>query len=286
LDLIIQDCYPPAADRHSMFLRGGKSRSQLSQSAGAHGSLYKLEVDKLLACILQWLRRRRSEATPTTSISSLAPVDNQHSATQDAHGSDDIPGPSNWIHRNGHDHENRQETFHGDEDTPPLNSVTGVAITLPTVEVSTEDQGSGRNEDVVFDEVDANVQSGKGEADYSSIDPPPQQKPCKLEFKDLQKQDMVDYASNVLLPEATYQLLLWRSGERRSHEPLSETEERRLHERGQHLAHQVDFVKSIERLREIKIKALNGKIAKEGSALQPKPPPEALGGTRSRPKLT
>ncbi len=137
-----------------------------------------------------------------------------------------------------------------------------------------------------------------------SADALPEKKSCKLEFKDLQKQDMVDvsllrwslvrpindalpqYASNVLLPEATYQLLLWRTGERNSLEPLSEVEESRLHDRGHQLAQQVDIVKSIERLRELKRKMIFGKAANESSTPQKQLPTGALGGTRSRPKLT
>lgn len=102
----------------------------------------------------------------------------------------------------------------------------------------------------------------------------------------------LQYASNVLLPEATYQVLLWRYGERQSIGPLSEEEENALHEKGHQLAHQVDFVKSLERLRELKLKSLNSKRgAKESPAVQQQqqqqqqPISSNPGGTRSRPKL-
>lgn len=137
------------------------------------------------------------------------------------------------------------------------------------------------------------------QGEETKMDAPPEGKPCKLEFKDLQTQDMFDvslfrrpsvictitnvpkYASNVLLPEATYQLLLWRNGERTSFEILADAEESRLHEKGFQLAHQVDFVKSIERLRELKRRKEFGKLANENSTPQ-KPPPGVLGRTRSR----
>jgi len=277
LELIVENRYPPASDRHSMFLRGGKSRSQLSQSAGANGTLYKLEVDKLLACIVQWLRQRSGDTSTSTPI--LMDSELQH-----ADESGDIPGPSNVTHHNGLDNEQRQETYHANTTTPTLNAEVGGAETPLTSEVPIVNPGAGHNEEVEVIKVDGEIESDKG--GEMSANALPEEKSCKLEFKDLQKQDMVDYASNVLLPEATYQLLLWRTGERNSLEPLSEAEESRLHDRGHQLAQQVDIVKSIERLRELKRKMIFGKAANESSTPQKQLPAGALGGTRSRPKLT
>ncbi len=105
-----------------------------------------------------------------------------------------------------------------------------------------------------------------------SADALPEKKSCKLEFKDLQKQDMVDVsllrwslvpADKRCSPSVCKQRSSSRSdlsasslrtGERNSLEPLSEVEESRLHDRGHQLAQQVDIVKSIERLRELKRK--------------------------------
>lgn len=117
LERIIGNRYLPAAERHAMFLRGGKSRSTLSQSAGAHGTLFKLEVDKLLACILHWLRLGGHCGSPAASTHPSIPADNQHDpvplgAVNGAHNSNDIPGPSDAIHHNEVDDEKRQETSH------------------------------------------------------------------------------------------------------------------------------------------------------------------------------
>lgn len=52
---IVTGQYPPAKYRHDLFMRGGRFRSSLSQSAGGHGFLPKKVAAELLACIERWL---------------------------------------------------------------------------------------------------------------------------------------------------------------------------------------------------------------------------------------
>lgn len=117
LERIIGNQYPPAAERHALFLRGGKSRYQLSQSAGAHGTLFKLEVDKLLTCIIHWLRLGGHCGSTETSIPPSIPEDAQPNpmppgVTNGAQESSDIPDSSLATRPNGLDDEQRQDTHH------------------------------------------------------------------------------------------------------------------------------------------------------------------------------
>ncbi|KLO07330.1 hypothetical protein SCHPADRAFT_653409 [Schizopora paradoxa] len=290
LERIIGNQYPPAEDRHALFLRGGKSRHQLSQSAGAHGTMFKLEVDKLLTCIIHWLRLGGHFGSTETSIPPSIAEDNQPDpmpldATNGVQDSSDIPGPSNPTPPNGLDDEQRQDTHHETTDVsaPPTDAERaedGKIVTPLAAEASGHSSEAAHNEIVEVVELDEVAVGVKGEE--TKMDTPPERKSCKLEFKDLQTQDMFDYASNVLLPEATYQLLLWRNGERTSFEILNDAEETRLHEKGYQLAHQVDFVKTIERIRELKRRSVFGKATNENSTPQNPPPTGVLGRTRSR----
>ena len=103
--------------------------------------------------------------------------------------------------------------------------------------------------------------------------PPPRQQGCeayealsgveKLEVSPLPLLTMnltnaclsFQYCSNVLLPEAILQLLLWRSGERQSLDLLPPEEETRLHQLAQLKSHETDWVRDVMRLREVTVRA-------------------------------
>jgi len=101
-------------------------------------------------------------------------------------------------------------------------------------------------------------------------------------FVHLADSDMVHYITNVLFPEAIIQLLLWRSGERTSLQPLSDREEREIYKRGCELTMETDFVFSAMRLRRAKEQEL------AGTALNSNRKDKSvgrLGGSRSRPRM-
>jgi hypothetical protein len=83
------------------------------------------------------------------------------------------------------------------------------------------------------------------------------------------------YCSNVLLPEAIMQLLLWRSGERKSLDLLSPEEEHRMHEIAAVKAQETDWVHDVMRLRDATLRSQ--KRAAPATAK------DAPTGTRSRP---
>ena len=63
----------------------------------------------------------------------------------------------------------------------------------------------------------------------------------------------------MLLPEAILQILLWRTGHRTSMELLSDKEEMELHEKGEELLRERDWVNDVVRLRKLKMMGLDGK---------------------------
>ena len=78
------------------------------------------------------------------------------------------------------------------------------------------------------------------------------------------------------MPEAILQILLWRNGYRTSAELLPEEEEKELHEKGEELLQERDWVYDVMRLRTLKVQQMkksqpsltrngaNGKTTKRG----------------------
>jgi hypothetical protein len=84
------------------------------------------------------------------------------------------------------------------------------------------------------------------------------------------------YCSNVLLPECILQLLLWRSGERKSLDLLSPEEEGRLHDLGAVKSLETDWVHDVMRLREATLRTQKRSITAAQDS-------NNSTGTRSRP---
>lgn len=74
--------------------------------------------------------------------------------------------------------------------------------------------------------------------------------------------DGPQYCTDVLLPEAIMQILLWRCGHRRSLEMLSDEEEQNLHDTGTQLIRETDWVHDLMRLRESRIRQLESSLFK------------------------
>ena len=97
---------------------------------------------------------------------------------------------------------------------------------------------------------------------------------------------MVQYCTNILVPEAILQILLWRSGNRSSMTVFTAEEEGRLHHIGSVLIQQSsDWIGDLLRQRDVlggkgrlKVRNREGGRLKQTSAVDG-------GGTRSRPKL-
>ena len=95
---------------------------------------------------------------------------------------------------------------------------------------------------------------------------------------------MEQYCTNILVPEAIIQVLLWRSGNRGTTAVCSVEEEQRLHHIGMVLVQQSsDWIGDLLRQRDV----LGGgfKAGKRGGERLKLASPTVDGGTRLRPKL-
>lgn len=96
---------------------------------------------------------------------------------------------------------------------------------------------------------------------------------------------MVQYCTNILVPEAILQILLWRSGNRSSITVCSVEEEERLHHIGSILVQQSsDWIGDLLRQRDVLGGKGRSKVIKGGDE-RSKHGLMVDSGTRSRPKL-
>jgi len=100
-------------------------------------------------------------------------------------------------------------------------------------------------------------------------------------FESLSGVERVEYCSNVLLPEAIIQLMLWRWEKRSTLEPEDSNEEVNLHKLGFEKAEETDWVHDVLRLRQAKSKSR----LKKASMVHTRESSSKGGsrGTRSRP---
>lgn len=92
----------------------------------------------------------------------------------------------------------------------------------------------------------------------------------------------MQYCLEVLLPETFKQILLWRTGERKSVEVMWDDveEEKRLHERGERLLKETDWVMDVMRLRRA-VEGAKGKKASTAAEIGAKNKGKHLRRTRS-----
>ncbi|KAF9644296.1 hypothetical protein BDM02DRAFT_3122124 [Thelephora ganbajun] len=113
---------------------------------------------------------------------------------------------------------------------------------------------------------------------------PPPLRGCPA-YENLTVREKLDYCTNILVPEAILQILLWRSGDRGSTAVCSVEEEERLHHIGSVLTQQSsDWIGDLLRQRDVlggRGKLKMGKGEDEG----PKPISMVEGGTRLRRKI-
>jgi hypothetical protein len=87
----------------------------------------------------------------------------------------------------------------------------------------------------------------------------------------------IQYCTNILVPEAVFQILLWRAGTRTTLEVLSDKEEEELHKAGVELSLQSDWVNEVMQMR---ANLISGKQVKTEPVQK-----TLVGGTNTRPKF-
>jgi len=104
-------------------------------------------------------------------------------------------------------------------------------------------------------------------------------------YENLTVREKLDYCTNILVPEAVLQILLWRNGDRNSTAVCSVEEEERLHHVGSALVQQSsDWIGDLLRQRDV-LGGREGLKVNRGGNRKLKPASTIDGGTRLRPKL-
>ncbi|EPQ57786.1 hypothetical protein GLOTRDRAFT_136657 [Gloeophyllum trabeum ATCC 11539] len=243
LSLIMQEKYEPARARHAAFMKGGAARVNVCKSAAAKGDLTALEVAQLQRRLSRWILRDEPEGEMQNS-DGLEVATGAASDGPQGRGYDD---PASGTRSS------EVETLPSSPAEPPPSSL---AVTDDIQAQCLERQ----------DEPSPRANSPEAEA--------PARQPAT--FESLSGVEKVEYCSNVLLPEAIIQLLLWRWEKRTTLEPLEDSEEEtRLYKVGLEKAEETDWVHDVLRLREAKSKRLKKAPQSNGNN---------TGGTRSRPR--
>ncbi|KAJ7481118.1 hypothetical protein B0H11DRAFT_2024308 [Mycena galericulata] len=151
---------------------------------------------------------------------------------------------------------------------PPSSSFTSTSESDVPMEVEETDTGVPAVEDA-FD-TSSTLTDASDVSDLISPPKSPRQIGCPA-YERLSTLEKNDYCLNVLLPQLIIQILLWRTGKRRSVALLSPKREKELNRQGQEERRKTDWVFDVKRLRAQKEKEL----ARSETV---------VGGTASRPK--
>lgn len=164
----------------------------------------------------------------------------------------------------------------------------------PSLRVGDSDNILGKSSAHRYVQIDESppLEGDQTEAEPNIPPPPPPTQPVSLPeaprskhkrprqhgspaYENLLALEKVQYCIEVLLPETLNQILLWRTGERKSVEVMWDNgeEEKRLHERGEQLLRETDWVMDVMRLRQ----ALKGMKKGEEKKKSVEEPPRSKG---------
>ncbi|KAJ7735294.1 hypothetical protein DFH07DRAFT_944577 [Mycena maculata] len=157
---------------------------------------------------------------------------------------------------------------------PPSSSFSGIESDVPMeVEDADESTADGPAATTDMDDIFDTSSTLTDASDVSDLIPPPRpprQIGCPA-YEGLSTVEKMDYCLNVLLPQLIIQILLWRTGQRRSVALLTPARESDLNERGRREKARTDWVFDVKRLRAQKERELQKSET-------------IVGGTTSRPK--
>lgn len=244
---ILNEQYAPAMDRHRKFMQGGPARAMLDRDAGKRGRMREKEVSQLTKILLRWALREKAKAKLI--------MDEEQGEIQPAVREEDLTTVA--------------EPTNSDELQILMPSSDPSAPPSSFAAPSDEDH---RMEEVAAQEpVNVSVPDEKSGPSH-----PPRQQGCAA-YERLSDREKLDYCTNILVPEAVFQILLWRAGTRTAMEVLSKQDEEDLHKAGVELSLQADWVNAVMQMR---ANLLSGKQAKAEPV-----PMRLVGGTSTRPKF-
>lgn len=256
---ILNENYPPAREKHDLFLlKDPKARRRLQDSASRRGMLDGRSVNLLQRYLSRWcLRDEGRAAKPDDGALDIFPeadvVTERTTASQEVNGQllvaldDDMhSGFDSPTSKESHMFPPPRDSSFSpsevpDRDSSPLLSEPSLALGASLSGASSAPSVSATEPETNCDTVDHSM------ADVDDLTNE-RQRGCER-YEALDEKDRVQYCVDVLLPEAIRQILLWRSGDRKSIALLSEDEEMELYEKGENLLEERDWVTDVLILR-------------------------------------
>ncbi|KZS89975.1 hypothetical protein SISNIDRAFT_488832 [Sistotremastrum niveocremeum HHB9708] len=292
LSAIINGNYPPAEERHKAFIKGGKARRLLAESAANLSRLSEGERGRVRYEVLRWALRDERRPKRIVDESDEQPAPAQTDAPTEEPKVDEPENPSQEKDVTLEDKQPAADSTDPVPEDKPLGAEASEVKELNgdgdvhMAEAEAEAEPAAKESNIVADtEVDKELpfhpeEPTKNEAlkechfSFSPAPAPPRPTGSE-EYESLAGSDRLEYCSHVLLREAAIQVLIWRAGKRESLEILSPEEEQALHDFGKKEVEKRDWVFDIMIIREQRAKASNKKLI-------PQEPEQTPNGKRSR----
>ncbi|KAF8517535.1 hypothetical protein BU17DRAFT_91661 [Hysterangium stoloniferum] len=278
---VIRREYEPAFPRHDSFMKGGKARQQLGQSASNRGHFSENEMKKVQLLVRKIMLRDERWAERMSDDDGVFPADGytqafgdeadelkEGAAADDADKIPDINATSALT-----DLKSSHPSVHEPLPSAPLSS----SITINTKSFDTDACLPGAEPPQVHEDIkekalltqstalghsDMEIDVGPStprhsesqNANATSNTPLARKRPIGCQaYEDLPRSERGLYCADVLLPEAVIQLHLLRDGQRISTRLLTAAEETKLYQRGLELVseHKVHWVAEIMQMRKL-----------------------------------
>lgn len=262
LKALLNGRYAPAKRQHDLFVGGGLGRKSVCEDAGLRGRMDPRDVAQLQKHLIEWCLRDEKRAKRFADENDVAEPEGWSPTDDPAIGNgfeEDLPvsnvrgrSPSPSVTDVASSHDLPPDSFWASEEAelPPMSSQASDArVDSPLHTLSNSSQE--------ITKVNTDDRPGSTRLEPEQDIAFPRQQGCEA-YEALAGVEKIDYCVNVLLPEAILQILLWRSGYRTSVELLSEEEEQELHEKGEELRKERDWVYDVMRLRKLKLKQMQG----------------------------
>ncbi|THU81503.1 hypothetical protein K435DRAFT_472040 [Dendrothele bispora CBS 962.96] len=266
LQAILNERYPPVKPRHDQFMKGGSARKGLSNEAGLRGKMDPKDVAAIGKCLKRWCLRDLDSRKNQQQLqdSADAPQESKSNALTDSpmatdSCTDDTEQFTKNTPVNGDSTKVCMTTraaimflAHVFQDATDIHSPTPTQLPSSPAPLPS-DSSLATTPKPSFQ------QDGPTDRRISTVTDEgintPRQKGCPA-YEALSTLEKIGYCTDVLLPVAVLQILLWRNGDRTSIELLSDNEEKELHELGSKLVKETDWVFDIMRMRSMHEKRL------------------------------
>ncbi|KAJ3569411.1 hypothetical protein NP233_g5068 [Leucocoprinus birnbaumii] len=272
-----------ALRRHKMYMKGGATRQKLKDEGGLRGAVDAKTADDFLPLVEKWCLGIRGPyfVGDHEETGAEEQLQHQHSPEDSEHEAGENPGVDDNAVAGSSSELVAPEAPREDEVPPPIPEAE---VGLPLFSqlicaqiVFLKDLATETTEQAIHDlqlseqaEHQPDSELAETVSDRNSPLPPPStqqtavaefdnplpkvKRPRQIGCPDYEKLlplDKVQYCLDVLVPEGLNQLLLWRKGERKSVEVMWDNveEEARLHERGEGLLNETDWVMDLMRMR-------------------------------------